>query len=184
MHFTNDAYDCFRFHFKAKNLTPSHFSNRNDRYFFDKYATQFRSEKQYRQFIFANIFFANRQWIGDFEGDCFSEYLGRLQSISYRFSGDLKTLKGVSGSLDTLLRSDTSDEKHYPPIMTQMVYHNLMFETVVIMDSLTNFIDHAQVKDTILWPTLAQDIQNAKPFIATDIDMEKMRKIVLSLFTS
>jgi hypothetical protein len=55
-------------------------------------------------------------------------------------------------------------------------------ETVVILNKLTNFMQRARVKDVIVWPEISQRINKYSVFI--NPDLEKMKKIVLRVFTS
>jgi hypothetical protein len=179
MHFESERYDAFRFCFKAKNISPRVFEQRNDRYFFDKLVKRYHKEDEIRRYAFANIFFGNNTWIGGMEDHHYVDYCKRLQTFSYRLKGNLKNLPQVP--LDDLL---VPTNGKLPIIIQRALEGDLMMEIPLVLNGLTGFIAKikGKVNDALLWPELSMKLIKATPFISIDIDLNKSKKIILDHF--
>lgn len=183
MHFQNEKYDAFRFNFKAKNLTFTAFENRNDRYFFEKLAKTYPKSNQLRQYVFSNIVYDDQVWIGSMKDEPYNNYCKRIQSFGYLFQKDLSHLTDTESSLNKLL---TSTNGNIPPLVMSFLRGETMFESVVTINLLTNFMSYAKKKvtDDLLWPSIHLKIDKAGPFIRQDIDLDKTKKIIINHFSS
>lgn len=181
MHFESEGYDAFRFCFKAKNLTPRTFESRRDRYFFEKLAKNLREEDQIRRYAFANIFFQQNTWVGAMVEQPYKEYCKRIQTFSYRFKQDLNRLP--QASLDELLIPANGN---IPVLIKRYLEGDLMAETAAAVNALTNFVSRIdkKVTDVLLWPEVRLRLIKATPFISRDVDVNKVKKILVDHFTS
>jgi len=178
----NNSYDCFQYSFQTKNFSMTNFQSRPDRYFFEKFSEKFRKPSDWIKFVVSNIVFGKNNWIGDFDMSVYRKFAGRLESITYRFESDLKKLRTIDPSLDSLL---SSKGRTTPMAVKTYLASQINLETVIVLEILTQFVSRAKIKedDDLLWPDVKNTIVKTSPFIAREIDRKKMRKKVLSVFT-
>lgn len=185
LHFESDTYDALKYNFKTSAKAKS-FVMRKDRFFFAKLAKKYPTREEMIDFLVAN-FVATTQtlWSGELvkpEADStYMEWRGRMETFTYRFIQDLETIANRSTSLDTVL---TSKGNQYPLVVQLANSKEIMLETVVAIDLLTNFMQDAKVTETIFWPGLARKIHKYRPFISQKTDLKKMRQAIIQRFTS
>lgn len=127
------------------------------------------------------MIFGENFWIGDFDMSVYRKFVGRLESISYLFQNDLKKLKSIEPNLDLLL--GTPDQRT-PQAVKAYLAKQVNLESIVILQILTQFLNKAKVKDdTLLWPSVRFNLIQTAPFLEREVNVSKMRKKVLSVFT-
>ena len=173
MHFKSASFDAFKFHFKSKNLSMSAFEKRKDKYFFEKLAHKLQKEEVVKQYVFANVFFDDKSWIGHMVEEPYKEYTKRLQSFSYLFTQELKTI-----DFNNALNSQNGE---IPDIIKKYLYGSIMAESVIAINMVTDFIRIAdgKVTDTLLWPDVKMKLEKATPFIREMIDATKIKTIIV-----
>lgn len=177
MHFTS-TYDAFKYNFKSPNLTPAAFNRRKDKGFFIRAAKILRTERDIRRYVFANILFDNTLWLGSMTDEPVKKYNAHLQNLSYLFAKDLRKFKDKK--FDWLLQPG----EDYPPIIKEYLASNVLPETVILLNGITNYLNVIRINDTILWPEIQQRLTKATPFILADVkDTKKYHKIILEIFT-
>ena len=181
LHFESKTYDAAKYNFKTS-ANPKSFWKRNDKYHFAKVAKRFKDVPELVGF-YASHFINGTKWIGEMLNaeDVYQSWLKRMQSISYIFEQDLNHLSVEVESFDSLLRS--KDGEH-PLIITYYLQEEISLETVVIINKLTGFMNKAdkEITETIMWPDISLKIRKYEPFV--QVDLERMKKIVLKVFTS
>ena len=181
LHFESKTYDAAKYNFKTS-ANPKSFWKRNDKYHFAKVAKRFKDVPEMIGF-YASHFINGTKWIGEMLNaeEVYQSWLKRMQSISYIFEQDLNHLSIEVESFDSLLRS--KDGEH-PLIITYYLQEEISLETVVIINKLTGFMDKAdkEITETIMWPDISLKIRKYEPFV--QVDLERMKKIVLKVFTS
>lgn len=181
LHFESKTYDAAKYNFKTS-ANPKSFWKRNDKYHFAKVAKRFKDVPEMIGF-YASHFINGTKWIGEMLNaeEVYQSWLKRMQSISYIFEQDLNHLSVEVESFDSLLRS--KDGEH-PLIITYYLQEEISLETVVIINKLTGFMNKAdkEITETIMWPDISLKIRKYEPFV--QVDLERMKKIVLKVFTS
>jgi hypothetical protein len=180
MHFGNGTYDAFRFHFKAKNLSPNAFQLRPDQHFFTKLGKRLKDDEVDR-YAFANVFFADNTWVGNMSDEPYTQYCKRVQTFTYRFKKDLKMFHQMT--LDELLNPVNGKP---PPIADLYLKGEIMPETIIAFHCITNFlqINKPRITDKLLWPEIENKLIKATPFVGRDIDQSKIKRIILDHFSS
>ena len=181
LHFESKTYDAAKYNFKTSANQRS-FWKRNDKYHFAKVAKRFKDVPDLIGF-YASHFINGTKWIGEMltAEEVYQAWLKRMQSISYIFEQDLNYLSTNIESFDDLLM--VKDSEH-PAIITSFLEEEISLETVVIINKLTGFMKRAdkEITETILWPDISLKIRKYEPFVKVNED--KMKKIVLKVFTS
>ena len=181
LHFESKTYDAAKYNFKTS-ANPKSFWKRNDKYHFAKVAKRFKDVPELVGY-YTSHFINGTKWIGEMlnQEESYKSWLKRIQSISYIFEQDLNHLSIEYESLDKIL---SCEDNSHPVIITAYLQEEISLETVVIINKLTGFMKKAdkEITETIMWPDVSLKIRKYDPFVQVDLD--KMKKIVLKVFTS
>lgn len=181
LHFESDTYEAPKYNYKTS-AKPQSFWKRKDKYFFAKLAKRFDNPSELIAF-FTSQFISDAKWVGDMMNDeeNWTQWQKRNQSMSYTFEQDINRLSETVESFDELL--EATDGQH-PLVISEYLSGSICIETVVILDKLTGFMKRAdrQISETIVWPDVSRKIRKYSLFL--NPNMEKMKKIVLKVFTS
>ena len=90
LHFNTD-FNAVKYHFKTKASTPSSFEMKKERYFFEKLARTYSNQNDLIAFYTSN-FLKENTWPTEMKDHVYKDWQGRLQSVSYLFSEDCKTI--------------------------------------------------------------------------------------------
>ena len=104
-----------------------------------------------------------------------------IESIHYSFQNDINKLYEINEvDFDGLFESNGQ----HPLIIKLWMQEEILLETVVILDSLTGFMDREskKINETIIWPDIHRKITKYKPFVI--FDTEKCKSILLKQFTN
>lgn len=171
-HFSLPSYDYIKYNGSVRANKKS-FESRNDSYYFEKLAKL----PDLKHFLVANfIAHGTNIWVGDLTKDkkydnTYMDWLKKQQSITYVFQQDIHKL---DDGIDALLK--TSGE--YPPLLHNFLDGTVCVETVIIMDSILNFIDYwnQKIEDDIFYPEIAHSVKKYKTFIK--FDKQNMKHIM------
>jgi len=181
LHFESKTYDAAKYNFKTS-ANPKSFWKRNDKYHFAKVAKRFKDVPEMIGW-YASHFINGTKWIGEMLNaeDVYQSWLKRMQSIGYIFEQDLNHLSLQYESFDDMLISKSNS---HPDIITAYLEEEISLETVVIINKLTGFMNKAdkEITETIMWPDISLKVRKYDPFV--QVDIERMKKIVLKVFTS
>jgi len=181
LHFESDTYEAPKYNYKTS-AKPQSFWKRKDKYFFAKLAKRFSDPNELIQF-YTSQFISDSKWVGDMmnDEDNYSQWQKRNQSLTYTFEQDINRLSDKVESFDELL---TVTDGQHPLVISEYLSGTICIETVVILDKLTRFMSRAdrQITETIVWPDVSRKIRKYNTFL--NPNLEKMKKVVLKVFTS
>ena len=181
LHFETDSYDALKYNFKTS-IKPQSFFNRKDKYFFAKLAKTYG--KNFKDYYIAN-FKMDVKYVGDMLNEGGEQYYRShkkvLESIHYSFENDINKLSEIESSFDELLLSENNN---HPKIIKLWMQDEILLETIVILDSLTGFMDreNKKITETIIWPDIYRKITKYKPFVK--FNTEACRSILIKEFTN
>ena len=180
LHFETDGYDAIKYHFKTS-VKPTSFFKRKDKFFFAKLAKTYESEL--KEFYIAN-FKNDVKYVGDMlnEGGerYYRDHKKIMESLTYQFQTDINKLNDMDVSFDSLLEAE---ENNHPLIIKLWMQDEIQLETVVILDSLTGFMDREskKISETIIWPDIYRKVTKYRPFVKFNKD--KCLSILKKSFT-
>ena len=179
LHFESDTYDAIKYNYKTS-AKPNTFWKRKDKYFFAKVGKRFNTVPDLVSY-YVSHFINDTKWIGEMIHDDtpYNQWLKTNQSISYIFEQDLYKLKEEFDQFDDLFNINV-----HPNIVSKYLQGEISLETVVIINNLVGFIRKAdkQITETIVWPDVSRKIRKYAAFVQYDID--KMKKVILKVYTS
>ncbi len=181
LHFETDSYDALKYNFKTS-IKPQSFFNRKDKYFFAKLAKTYG--KNLKEYYIAN-FKMDVKYVGDMLNEGGEQYYRShkkvMESIHYSFEKDINKLSEIESSFDELLLSENNN---HPKIIKLWMQDEILLETIVILDSLTGFMDreNKKITETIIWPDIYRKITKYKPFVK--FNTEACRSILIKEFTN
>lgn len=178
LHFETDNYDAVKYNFKTS-VKPQSFFKRKDKYFFAKIAKTYDNLIEFYVANFKN----DVKYVGDMlnEGGerYYREHKKVLESLSYTFENDINILS-EENNFDSLL--EAKDNEH-PLVIQLWMQDEIQLETVVILDSLTGFMDREskKISETIIWPDIYRKVTKYRPFVKFNKD--KCLSILKKSFT-
>ena len=178
LHFETDGYDAVKYNFKTS-VKPQSFFKRKDKYFFAKIAKTYDNLIEFYVANFKN----DVKYVGDMlnEGGerYYREHKKVLESLSYTFENDINILS-EENNFDSLL--EAKDNEH-PLVIQLWMQDEIQLETVVILDSLTGFMDREskKISETIIWPDIYRKVTKYRPFVKFNKD--KCLSILKKSFT-
>ena len=181
LHFETDSYDALKYNFKTS-IKPQSFFNRKDKYFFAKLAKTYG--KNLKDYYIAN-FKMDVKYVGDMLNEGGEQYYRShkkvLESIHYSFENDINKLSEIESSFDELLLSENNN---HPKIIKLWMQDEILLETIVILDSITGFMnrENKKITETIIWPDIYRKIMKYKPFVKFDRD--KCLNLLKKTFTN
>ena len=185
LHFESDSYEAPKYNFKTS-AKPQSFFKRRDKYHFAKLGRKFDEPRELIDFFTAQFTAADKTWVGDMlqDEDKYTEWQRRQQSLSYNFEQDINTLAEEADTFDEMLKARGEGNNNYPLVIEKFLQDEISLETVVILDRLTGFMRRADrtISETIVWPDLSKRIR--KYGLLLRFDKDRMRQIVLRIFTS
>jgi hypothetical protein len=174
-HFTSDGYDYHKYNGKVK-ASFDNFSTRKDVFFFYKLS----QKKDWHNMILANVLKNNSAWIRDIVEETgesiFSEWEGRIDSLTYTFKDDLSKLK------DSYADNFLVVHGQHPHIMTLYLQNKISIETFTILAHLSKIHDRwsKEVVDKVVARDIIRLSTKYYPFLG--IDAKKYSEIVKNRF--
>jgi len=182
LHFESDSYEAPKYNYKTS-AKPQAFFKRRDKYHFAKLGRKFDEPEELINFFTAQFTATDKSWVGDMlqDEEKYVEWQRRQQSLSYNFEQDLNKLAEEADAFDDLLKIQ---EGNYPLVIEKFLQDEISIETVVILDQLTGFMRRADraITETIVWPDLSKRIR--KYGLLLRFDKNRMRQIIIRMFTS
>ena len=179
LHFETDNYDAIKYNFKTS-VKPTSFFKRKDKYFFAKLANTYDDLLDFYVANFKN----DVKYVGDMLNEhgerYYREHKKVCESLTYTFENDINKLYESNSDFDALL--EAKDNEH-PFVITYWLQDEIHLETVVILDSITGFVDreNKKISETIIWPDIFRKITKYKPFVK--FDKTKCVNILKKTFT-
>lgn len=178
LHFENDSYDAVKYNFKTT-VNPNSFFKRRDKYFFAKIG---KNQKDIQNFFVFN-FIEDMKYVGDMmdiEGqNNYTKHKRIHESLSREFEKDINTL---DTDFDNLLVVNNINTP--PLIIERWMEEDISLETVVILNSLTGFVNKEghKITETLFWPDVSRKITKYSPFV--NFEKDKFIQIVKKRFTN
>jgi len=177
LHFTNDSYDATKYGFKTSSK-ESTFSRRKDRFFFERIGRKYKETDIVIDYFTAN-FLVGVKWIGDMREENYSKYEKRMQSLSYEFEKDLRTLSEQSDSFDQICTTTIP--------LDCLLAGEISAETIAIIDLLVNNLKRLKkdISDPLgMYTEQIENILKYKLLLSRrNIPAEKLAKTVRKVFT-
>lgn len=177
LHFESDSYDAIKYNFKS-NVSPNSFFKRKDKYFFAKLG---KNQKDIQNFLVFN-FIEDMKYVGDMmdiEGQQnYTKHKRIHEALSREFEKDINN---IETDFDNLLVVNNINTP--PLIIEKWMEEDVSLETVVILNSLTDFINREgnKITETLFWPDVSRKIKKYSPFV--NFEKDKFIKIVKKRFT-
>jgi len=177
LHFTSSSYDYFKYNGKS-NISIEAFENRKDKYHFYKLSRQ-NEKEDYIEFLVSNFLIKENLWAGDLlQEEAIIAYklrMATIQSLGYKFQSDCQKLKDSVSSPNELLITDGD----YPKLLTMTLQKDIHLETLVIMNSIMNFLPmwDKKISDTIRYPEFSRKVKKYAPFL--QFDKVKFKNIIM-----
>ena len=177
LHFTSGSYDYFKYNGKS-NISIEAFENRRDKYHFYKLSRQ-NEKDDYIEFLVSNFLIKENLWAGDLLQEeaiiAYKRRMATIQSLSYKFQNDCQRLKELVDSPNDLLKTNGE----YPKLLVMVLQKDIHLETLVIMNSIMNFIPmwDKKIDDTIRYPEFSNKVKKYTPFL--NFDKVKFKNIIM-----
>lgn len=177
LHFSNPAYDFFKFKGKVKNSNIETFESRNDRFQFEKLAKKVRNDKNFVGYLVANFIVKPNIWIGELNSpechEIFEKWKGKIQSLSFVFTEDFGIMMKEVGDAKEFNRLFLIENDLYPPILKMVHREEINLETFIILDKILGFTkryDETFVDDT-RWKLFKMKCVKYEPFLDLDLNI-------------
>lgn len=181
-HFTVDSYDMFKYNRKV-NVTMDSFLKRKDRIFFAKLGN--RKDKYLEEFLVANFLHDPKIWVGELlSEECetrYKEWKRKQESLSYLFKSEISFIEGWdSEKLNVWFGCPEND---HPNIIKMFLRNEISLETLVILNSIFNFMKHYDKRITDpVYKGVSQLCHKYQPFLK--VDHLKLKRLLRELVTS
>lgn len=178
LHFEQDSYDAIKYNFKS-NVTPQSFFKRKDKYFFAKIG---KNQKDIQNFFVFN-FIEDMKYIGDMmdiEGQQnYTKHKKIHESLTREYEKDINN---IDTSFDDLLVVNNINTP--PKIIELWMEEEVTLETVVILNSITDFVNREghKITETLFWPDVSKKITKYQPFV--NFDKSKFVELTKKRFTN
>lgn len=176
-HFTQDAYDFFKYAGKTRVSVQSFEKNKN-KYHFQKLAKKYSAEEM-QDFFVANFIKGNSwivQLLDEEAHDTYLRYVKRKQSFTYCFKEEITSLFSNVNDPREVFHSIGSE---YPEIINSHLRGDLSLEVFTVLNTLINFFekfDKVLGKDDIIWSKISFLSRKLKPFL--QYDKSKIKRIL------
>lgn len=172
LHFSQDNFDVFKNRGSVKG-TRDTFNSRNDRFFFDKLARKYSSDRDLIQFYVANFAYGNESVIYSQEESQSNiiEWTRRKESITKIFSDDCSTI--INDAYKKKLTEDSVINftlNKYPSILTLYLGKQISLETIRILDDFDELLSKWKSNSslTLLWDSEIRRLAKSKGFVKYD----------------
>jgi len=178
LHFEQDSYDAIKYNFKS-NVTPQSFFKRKDKYFFAKIG---KNQKDIQNFFVFN-FIEDMKYVGDMmdiEGQQnYTKHKKIHESLTREYEKDINN---IDTSFDELLVVNNINTP--PKIIELWMEEEITLETVVILNSITDFVSREgrKITETLFWPDVSKKITKYQPFV--NFDKSKFVELTKKGFTN
>lgn len=185
LHFKKgSSYDVFKFNFKGPRLKKETFLAHKNRYEFEKLARAFPKKNDLILYFLSNIL-QDKTWINKMSRSTYDEYLGSLQSMQYTFKSDINALREHCNNFDDAFVSQHTGQ--FPIIYKLYQANAICLNSLVALDYLiqyTSKIDKNCNDPLGIISDISHKIIKYKPFLRSEMNVEKYKNIVISLFTT
>jgi hypothetical protein len=177
-HFTVESYDYFKYGKKSKTNFDA-FLKRRDKLFFAKLGN--RKGDHLEEFLVSNFIHDPKIWIGELLSDTsetrYKNWKKKHESLTYNFTNEIDFFSILSSEEFENLFSVNVGE--HPKIILKYLQGEISIETVIILDSILNFIHRY---DRMITDPVYKEVSNLckkyRPFLR--FEQAKMKLVVKS----
>lgn len=185
LHFKKgSSYDAFKFNFKGPRLKKETFLAHKNRYEFEKLARAYPKKNDLILYFLSNLL-ANKTWINNMTRNTYDEYLGSIQSMQYVFKSDMNVLRQHCDNFDDAFAPQCAGE--IPVIYKLYQSDAICLNTLAVLDTLVQYTLTIGKKcnDPLgIISDISFKIAKYKPFLRSEMNVEKYKNIIISLFTA
>lgn len=185
LHFKKESsYDAFKFNFKGPRLKKETFLAHKNRYEFEKLARAYPKKNNLILYFLSNIL-QDKTWVHSMSRNTYDEYLGSIQSMQYVFKNDLSVLREHCSNFDDAFVTPSTEQ--FPVIYKLYQSNKICLNTLVLLDILIQYTLTISKKcnDPLgIASDITHKIAQYKPFLRSEMNVEKYKNIVISLFTN
>lgn len=189
LHFKKGGtYDAFKFNFKGPRLKRESFMANRNRYSFEKLSRSYPKKNDLICYFMSNVI-AGQTWINNMSDAIYAEWCARIQALDYRFNSEMSDAATVAQrngySFDELF--NPRDKNDVPAIYKLYQAEKVSLESLAILDNLLNFTKsiNKNLSDPLeISSDISHRIIKYKPFLRSEMNVEKHKTIVINLFTS
>ena len=176
LHFTDDKYDFIALIGGTPSATPKTFEKRRDRRYFENLVRRYK-ENQIKEFFISNFINGDRYgglYLDEDESDSiYKDWKGRMQSITYNFTSDIRLLLDSVENFDDLFFNNSQ----YPLILQKLYHGDIQLETFLILNQMLNFFPQFDKElDEYQWPVTRKLCDKYSSFLT--VNLKKYREIV------
>lgn len=182
------SYDAFKFNFKGPRLKRETFMANRNRYSFEKLARAYPKKNDLICYFMSNVI-AGNVWINNMSDATYAEWRARIQSLDYRFNSEMSDVLTIaqrnSYSFDELF--NPRDKSDVPAIYKLYQAEKVSLESLVILDNLLQYTKsiNKNLSDPLeISSDISHRIIKYKPFLRSEMNVEKHKTIVINLFTN
>ena len=192
-HFNSDRYNYFNYSFKNRGVSARYttYQNRNDRWFFENLAKDYKKHDEIEGFLVSNFIYNPSMWVGEMYGDdskrIHNEWKRKTESLTYQFTQDVKELRSLIETFNNkemglklgFDRIFTVEDGQHPVLLEQILGKHINIETAIIMDKILQFTEfwNKRILDRVIWPDIYRLMAKYDPFLRIN-DLSKYRKIM------
>lgn len=188
LHFKKGGtYDAFKFNFKGPRLKRESFMANRNRYSFEKLARTYPKKNDLICYFVSNII-AGQTWINNMSDSIYSEWCAHIQALDYRFNSEMSDAAMLAQrngySFDELF--SPRDKSDVPAIYKLYQAEKVSLESLAILDNLLCFTKsiNKNLSDPLeISSDISYRIIKYKPFLRSEMNVEKHKTIVINLFT-
>lgn len=172
LHFNSEEYDYIKYNGK----TRIKFIPQQQLYAFQKLNNRYGDEL--KNFYVSNLLENPNIWIFDLLNqecdDIYKKWKRTQESLGYVFKNDVSTILESCDDVNDVFKIKNT----FPPLMKMVQQKKITIETLLILDSILNFIDkwNRQIKEELIWKPFNLKCNKYKPFLL--FDSNKMKKIL------
>lgn len=179
LHFTNEAYDYFKYNGKSRTSVNA-FESRKDKYFFYKLSRKLSNHDDLMFYVVANLVaeeIPEQLWIGNLlTEEAESKFLDRqknIQNRSYIFENECANIFSGVDDPNEILRIE--DGQH-PILLKHFLRNEISIETICTLNQILNFIPmwKNKINDTVLWPKQYLKVVKYTAFLPQDVVKYKL----------
>ena len=189
LHFKQGSkYDAFKFNFKGPQLKKGGSSEAKNKWALEKLSRNYNKKNDVILYFLANIL-EGTTWLGDMNDGVYQDWIARIQRLDYAFKSEMRILSDYCNKHNITFDESIipEDRTSVPPIYSLYSRKEICLESLVCLENLVGFTKGItrSIKDPL---GFIEDISNRiikyKPFLQSEMNIEKHRDIVINLFTT
>jgi len=189
LHFKSGSkYDAFKFNFKGPKLKRGSVTEARNKWSLEKLSKTYPKKNDLILYFLANILEGNT-WIGGMNDNTYHQWCAKIQRLDYTFKSEMSNMLNECEKFhlhfdEAILPKDRSN---FPLIYTLYQKKTLSLESLVILENLVSFskdINNTLNDPLDIMSDINRRILKYSPFLCSEMNLDKSRDIIISLFTT